>query len=365
MTGVLTNIAELVTANPWLVAFWCAAIVLTGVLGWSLRTPVMRNAFRKFAYLTRNAFSKDLGARDLFYWLFLGCCVAFPVALVRGYGKAGDRTFHWEEFVFVLIIVAVSNGARAVFIGLTAGGKILRPIHGRVWLIDRKIKTAAILQRVNTLLEDGDPPVQRVRELISDILDVIVSHVRDHRGNHEHVEVFANLLLIDGDDLVVVARDPNLTTSKDLKRTTPARYPRAVLAAGRAIEGRTVVSVGDYHLEYRELPKNKPYRSVLAIPLLKGSLETGPDGETQIVGALCIDSSRPYFFEAFKPGILENELENSLAPYTHLLILVLESLLSRDAGEMLSRLLRPHETVRPALDGGEKSVEIESIGGRR
>src|SRR5438477_5561365 len=30
---------------------------------------------------------------------------------------------------------------------------------------------------------------------------------------------------------------------------------------------------------------------------------------------ISLDSSRPYFFESFTPGVIENDLENSLAPY--------------------------------------------------
>jgi hypothetical protein len=333
----LSDMVELAGDHPYLFASGVGALATLIFVAWALRTAVMRTALRKFLYLARNSLSADL-TRDLVYWLLIGVCVALPVALTRGYGKGGDSTFHWGEFFLVLAIVAIGNAARVVFAGLSAGRKILRPVHGGVWRVDRKIRTAAILKKVNALLDARPADVQQVRRLIEDLLALVVSHVRDHRGNHERVDVFANLLLVDGEELVVVARDPNLMTSKDLKRTTPARYPKAVLAAGRAIEARTVVAVGDYHEDYPELPKNKPYRSVLAIPLI-------PRDDRPPIGALCVDSSRPYFFESFKPGIVENDLENSLAPYSHTLLLALEALLSREPSEMLALLLRPHDAA--------------------
>jgi hypothetical protein len=340
----LTDFVGLIPTHPLLFAAVIIALVGVGFVVWALSTAVMRTALRKFYYLARGALSADL-PRDLIYWLVIGVCIALPIALIRGYGQGGDSKFHWGEFLGALGIVAVGNAFRAMFTGLSAGRKILRPVHGGVWRTDRKIKTAAILQKINALLEAPSHDIQQVRRLIEDLLDVAVSHVRDYRGNHKSVDVFANLLLVDGEDLVVVARDPNLTNSKDLKRTTPARYAKATLAAGRAIEARAAVAVGDYHLEYPELPKNKPYRSVLAIPLM-------PKPDQPPIGALCIDSSQPYFFESFTPGAVENDLDNSLAPYVHTLLLALEALLSRRPSEMLAFLLRPHEATgkRDAID---------------
>ena len=53
---------------------------------------------------------------------------------------------------------------------------------------------------------------------------------------------------------------------------------------------------------------------------------------------LSIDSSRPYFFQSFRRGAVENELENGLQPYLQTLLLALESLVSRDRQAVLHAL---------------------------
>ena len=57
-------------------------------------------------------------------------------------------------------------------------------------------------------------------------------------------------------------------------------------------------------------------------------------------GVLSVDCSQPYFFESFAPGKVENDLENSLQPYAHLITLTLEALISTDPSAMISRLAK-------------------------
>lgn len=344
MQDTIGKIGSLIPENPLLALSAIVAVLVLGAVIWAVQTPVLRRAFVKFYYLARNTLSADLEWRDLAYWLIIGAFVALPIALSRGWGKGGDSTFHWQEFFIVIAIVALGNAARIVFSGLSESRRILRPVHGGFWRQNRKIATAAILKKVNTLVDNRPADETQVKKLITDLLEIIVLHVRDHRGNHKRVDVFANLLLIQGDDLVVVARDPTLHTN-DYRREIPKWYKKAALVAGRAIESKTAVSVGDLTIEYPEAPKNKPYRSILAIPLMTSDNE-------RPIGALSIDSTRPYFFESFTPGTVENDLENSLAPYLHTLILVLEVLLSRDPTMMLDALLR----------GGERSSVGEAGG---
>jgi hypothetical protein len=328
---LLTRLLPLYEQHPRVVLGVVAGVVLLAAVIGIARMPVFYRATRQFWYQFRNAFTADAGMRDILYWVFAGGVVAFPLALLRGYGKPGDPRFHWGEFWFVLGIFMVSNLVRVLFQSLTEGNRLLRPVHGGRWRMDRKIQTAAILKKINLASAGRADPLaaKELRELLSDILDVIGLHVRDHRGNHsKNVQVFATLLLVDGDELVVVARDRNLA-HKDRKRPVPVRYPKALLAAGRAVESRSAVSVGDYHIEYPEFPKDKPYRSILVIPL------TSSKDDNVIFGVVSIDSSRPYFFQSFTPGAAENELENTLAPYLHTLVLVLETLAGRQPAEML------------------------------
>ena len=112
LEDIAKRLVSLIEERPLLFAVLLLGLVLVACLAWLLRTPVMRQAFRKLYYLTRNM---SIGWRDLLYWLFIGVCIALPLALIRGYGKAGDNTFHWAEFWTVLGIVAASNAGRAVF----------------------------------------------------------------------------------------------------------------------------------------------------------------------------------------------------------------------------------------------------------
>jgi hypothetical protein len=330
MLNELSKLSEGLSAHPLLVivlAMVAAAIVFTGLL---LLTPASLQPIRKLAYLTANAFVVDVGWRDLAYWAIVGGVVAVPTAVLKGWGKEGEG-FHWGTFWFVALILAGAQAAGAIFHLLTKGGRLLRPVHGAVWRQERKSATAAIIERINEQLGADTVDVEKVRATITDVLRVIAIHVRDHRGDHRRLRVFANLLLPDGDDLVVVARDPTLHT-EHYHRDIPKRYKKALLAAGRAFDGKAAVSVGELTVQYPEGPKNKPYASILALPLFGSSTGNTP------IGVVSIDCSRPYFFETFAPGAIENELENNLAPYLRTLVLVLESLLSRDPRVMLSKL---------------------------
>lgn len=332
----IAKLAESMADHPVPIAVALLIAVACALMLASAHTEVMRRAFKKFFLLARNGIFAGFGWREFLYWIFTGGLIGVPVGLLKGSGKPNDPTFHWGAFFLVILLVACTNMVRAVFSALTEQGKILRPLHGVMWRSDRKLATAAVLKKLNEQIR-GEPPTADVVKLITDILDVIVSHVRDHRGNHRNVEVFANLLLQDGDDLVVVARDANLSV-ETYRREVPRRYKKAALAAGRAISSGKPVSVGELTEEYPEAPKNKPYRSILALPLFSSA--------NVAFGALSIDSSRAYFFESFIPGRLENDMENSLSPYTHTLVLALEHLLSRDPSVMLSKLLEA-SALRP------------------
>ena len=139
--------------------------------------------------------------------------------------------------------------------------------------------------------------------------------------------MFASLLIEHCDEFVVVARDSGLHSVK-YKRIVPVRYPKGAMLAARCVAARCAVSVGDLCEEYPEGPTNKPYRSILAVPLIAS------DGEA-VFAVVSIDSSRPYFFQSFRKGAVENELENTLQPYLQTLLLALENLVSRDRATVL------------------------------
>jgi hypothetical protein len=193
--------------------------------------------------------------------------------------------------------------------------------------------TAAVLRWISAKIGARERVSQAdAKKIITDILDLIVLHVRDARGNHDErrTDVFANLLVEDGEEMVVVARDAALH-SKEFHRHTPDRHPKHSMVAYRAIHEKSPLSIGDILRENRHAPRNKPYRSILALPVMGSE-------EGSVIGAISLDSSRPYFFQSFKLGAIEDSLENGLQPYVQTLALVLENLILRDGQDILSSL---------------------------
>lgn len=332
----LSRVSSQAADHPAATALVFAVILLLAATAIVLATPLFRTAVRKFFYLVRNAFTADRGPKDLVYWALVMALIAFPFAFVAGY-KTGATAFDWPTFFFVLLVIMLGNGSRVVFESLSQSKMILRPLHGEVWRADRKIKTAGVLRRLALDIREHKDGPEEVKRLLTDLLSLVASHVRDHRGNHATAAVFASLLLVRDGDLVVVAREEQLLDGT-LQRPTPVSYPKGQLAVSRAVDSGTVVSVGDYRLEYPEAPVGKPYVSILGIPL------AGSDGT--VIGAVSIDSARPYFFESFTPGIVENDLENSLAPYITTIVFVLEHLLPQPLDEKVRILEQAYERRR-------------------
>jgi GAF domain-containing protein len=152
-----------------------------------------------------------------------------------------------------------------------------------------------------------------VAEYQKEALCLIASFVRGHRADPSGTEIFANLLVEDGDDLVVVARNQD-------HRNPGARYPKEGMLAWGAILSGNAVCVGDIKKCIPSEASTKPYRSIMAIPVM---------GEDRILGVVSIDSTRPHHFDAEL-----NDLERYLAPYVCLLgwsITALESMIDGQA----------------------------------
>ena len=103
---------------------------------------------------------------------------------------------------------------------------------------------------------------------------MIAHYVRDHRADWMGRRIFANLLVRDDDDVVVLARN-------ETGRANMVRYPKAQMAATTVLERGVHVCVGDVAAQYPGHPA-KPYSSFLILPIYL-------DGA--IVGAVSIDSS--------------------------------------------------------------------------
>lgn len=300
-----------------------------------------RRLLVKLFYLIRYMFGVEVSLRGLIQIGLYSALPAFAVAFVQGSRDSSQKGFDWHIFmVTFLVVTAVGIGANIINRSMTLQ-RILSPGAGRVWRAQRKSVTAAIIQRLNRHITHSTATIDEVQKILRDLLDVIVLHVRDHRGNfrNDRPRVFGNLLLEDGADLVVVARD-SFSHSPEYQRPIPARYPKARMLCGRAIETRKVLSVGVLSHAYPEGPKNKPYESILAIPLF------GAQGDAPY-GVLSIDCSQPYFFESFAPGKVENDLENSLQPYAHLITLTLEALVSTDRAVVITKLVQASVPLLP------------------
>jgi hypothetical protein len=287
-----------------------------------------------FWYKVANFFVVDSGGwRVLFGATVRAVMLGAAVSVGRSvtHGTDGAVTFDWRLFGITVGAVAVVNFLSNGFEVATRGGHLLRPIHGHVFRQERKAKSAAVLARISFLLR-AESTAKNVAGVVTNILDCIALHVRDARGSHdkERTDVFVCLLVEDGEDMVVVARDSGQHSTR-YRREIPARYPKASMLAGRALIAKRALGVGELVRDYPEGPTNKPYRSVLAIPVLR------EDGSA--LGVVSVDSTRPYFFESFKSGHVENELETGLLPYTQTLLLALDSLAGTEDRAALRTLL--------------------------
>lgn len=292
---------------------------------------LMAGFFHKFSnFLTVDSggWRAVLGA--LLRSAILAAALAFSKSI--GHQPDGQWTFDYQFFfASVGVIACVNLLSNLLDIGLR-GGSLLSPTNGRMFRQERKKATAGLIRRIGANLDGQTVSNKEAQKIISTILDCIALHVRDARGSHnkDRIEVFASLLIDDGQDVVVVVRD-NLLHSDKYRRPVPQKYPKGGMLATRALTAKRVLSVGDLCTEYPEAPTNKPYRSILAIPIF------GTDESPLAV--VSVDSSRAYFFQSFQRDKAENDLENGLLPYLELLVLALENLVDRDPSSRIKKLV--------------------------
>lgn len=208
-------------------------------------------------YLIKRLLGVEVGLRGLIQLFLYSALPALIVGFVKGYGKS---TFDLHIFVTVFCVVTIVGFVSNLLNQSMQFKKILSPGAGRVWRTQRKAVTAGIIQRINRHINHSTATPIEAQKIVQDLLDVIVLHVRDHQGNFkcDRPRVFANLLIDDGTELVVIARDSISRSSSEYQRTTPARYPKETMLCGRAIKSRRVISVGDLVIAYPEGPKTKP-----------------------------------------------------------------------------------------------------------
>jgi hypothetical protein len=148
------------------------------------------------------------------------------------------------------------------------------------------------------------PPTEHeIEGFQQDTLRLIASFVRDHRSDLRGKRIFVNLLVAEGEELVVVARS-------DPKRPVPQRYKAdECLVAWTAITEGVTQFTGDIYADCPGTPRGKPYNSVLVIPIKL---------DKRVLGAVSVDSAAKYHFDRYV-----DELQTEMAPYVQLLAVTL------------------------------------------
>jgi GAF domain-containing protein len=152
--------------------------------------------------------------------------------------------------------------------------------------LQRKLALYRLLQILPDAL--GGSPDQ-VREFQLEALRLVAQYVRDHRVDVKGTQIFANLLVEDGDDMVVVARDQT-------HREHSARCFKRHMLAWLALTTGEPQITGDVYADYPETMPGKPYRSILVIPVKVGR---------RVLGVISIDSSRRYHFDRDFQNLVE------------------------------------------------------------
>jgi GAF domain-containing protein len=139
---------------------------------------------------------------------------------------------------------------------------------------------------------------REIAEFQQDALQLIASYVRGHRSDPAGTKIFANLLVEDGADVVVVARDHE-------HRLAGVRYPKTSLVAWDTIQSGEMAVIGDIEREAPGSVRSRKYRSIMVLPIMN---------EGRVLGAVSVDSTKPHHFD------LDCEtLQRYLAPYVCLL----------------------------------------------
>lgn len=182
--------------------------------------------------------------------------------------------------------------------GFSRAYQDLSPSHMRLLrrnYDDRKLRHYSLIQTMNR--SDRLTP-DEIHTFQADCLALIAGYVRDHRADLSAKEIYANLLIEDGETLVVVSRDRE-------HRGGSVRSPKEGMLAWEAIRTHEPQVTGDVYSDYPETQPGKPYSSILCVPVLCGK---------DVVGVVSIDSSRRYHFDT-----IFNDLVTSLMPYVALL----------------------------------------------
>ncbi len=174
------------------------------------------------------------------------------------------------------------------------------------WVKEEVKRAKGLAVAVSILSRCVDPA--RLTELekhtyVQGILVAMRSEVEKLIVDTEGIYINVNLLVVDPADesrLLVLNR-------ANLDRALNVSYKKASMAAWIAMSQKHIECIGDY------TDPEKPYKSILAIPILEEKGRT-----IRALGATSIDSARKHEFDD-----LEKEIEAKLLPYLALIRLML------------------------------------------
>lgn len=153
----------------------------------------------------------------------------------------------------------------------------------------RKFMTADILDKMIEHSLNGRPrtPEEGI-PLLEEILQVITDHIRTFRYDREEEKIFCSIMLeYDVNKLKVIARNEHGA------RGYPT-YKKADMQAWTTMTHKKVIGSGNIYIDFPATPANKPYKSVLTIPIFY---------DNDCIAVLSIDSSEPYHFTGVEETI--------------------------------------------------------------
>lgn len=172
----------------------------------------------------------------------------------------------------------------------------------------RKLKFQKLIATTQSWYEHR-PTAREVSEFQSTTLELIATYMRDHRADLRGRKIFANLLVEDGDDLVVIARS-------DEHRQAQARYPKEKMLVWQAMQAGEPRWTGDLSGDFPDTVPGKRYNSIMVVPVFSGG---------RVVGAVSIDSEAHHHFDKYA-----ETLPTHLAPYVQLLAATLSGPCARN-----------------------------------
>jgi hypothetical protein len=164
---------------------------------------------------------------------------------------------------------------------------------------ERKVQFQTLLAEAQEWYLKPPSPEQR-QQFASRALHLVADYVRDHRARFGSRRILANLMVRDGNELVVIARSDHGV------RAVPQRYsPDKCALVWKAFETSAAQVTGDLYQDFPDTTPGKKYASILVLPVWF---------EGRVIAAVSVDSEEKFHFN---PDF--DDLQVHVAPYVQLL----------------------------------------------